>query len=119
MFVWTLPHAAVKRQSTRSAQQYESAGVSFSCPVYDNAQTINAARRIVREWTQIERTAARKLSHRESNSTDLLYLGIVSKASRNSLAKIPSRHLLFSRHVVHRERRNGVQSTKRIKIMNR
>ena len=31
--------------------KYDSAGASFSCPVYDNAQTIKAARRIVRKWT--------------------------------------------------------------------
>jgi hypothetical protein len=58
--------------------------------VYDNAQTIKAARRIIREWTPIERTSARKVIHRERNSTDLLYTGIASKAARNTLAKIPS-----------------------------
>ena len=33
--------------------------------VYDNAQTIKATRRIVREWAHIVRTCARKVIHRE------------------------------------------------------
>jgi hypothetical protein len=33
--------------------------------VYDNAQTITATRRIVREWAQIERSSARNFIHRK------------------------------------------------------
>ena len=40
-------------------------GMFFRRRAYDNAQTIKATRRIVREWAHIVRTCARKVIHRE------------------------------------------------------